>query len=50
MKTLTGTLLSIPRYIMLGLYMFFMVIIFLITAIGWLPFWLASQIKHQILS
>jgi len=50
MRSFLGSLLQIPRFLILAGYMTAMSALFLITAILSMPFWLAGQIKHQILS
>ena len=49
MRTLTGSLLQIPRFAIFAGYLTIMSAIFIITTIVSFPFWLVGQIKHQIL-
>ena len=49
MRTLTGSLLQIPRFAIFAGYLATMSVIFVITTVLTFPFWLVGQIKHQII-
>jgi len=49
MRTLTGSLLQIPRFAIFAGYLAVMSVIFIITTVVSLPFWLFGQLKNQFL-
>lgn len=46
MRTLTGSLLQIPKYFIFGAYFMTMTVIFFVTAILSLPGYIVGQFKH----
>jgi hypothetical protein len=49
MRSLSGSLLQIPRYALLALYMFAMTLLFFGSVIAYFPAWAFGQLKNQFL-
>lgn len=50
MRSLSGSLLQIPRYVVIAFYVCAMAVLFFGSVIAYIPGWAITQIKHQILS